>query len=206
MVEASGFICEISGTKAAAAPTAALAYLSAGIALLPDDAWTTRLATATALHREALECEFLSGDAEAAEARFEAIRNKVTEPRDLADLYQLMIRIRHANNQIAEGMQIGIEVLGRLGVELPTEQERANAVLGELGARIAALLQERPLSEQLHAPRMTDPLRIMVQGSDAARVASSGVWQRDARGNPQVRLDFDVDSLDSGRLLDARGS
>jgi uncharacterized protein YhdP len=41
--------------------------------------------------------------------------------------------------------------------------------------------------------------------SDAARVASSGVWQRDASGNPQVRLDFDVDSLDSGRLLDVLG-
>jgi PAS domain S-box-containing protein len=85
--------------KASTAYASALIYLSAGVALLPEDSWEHRHGLTFALELHRAECEFLTGDLAAAEegllqlwARAESLVDKAAVTRLRLDLYTTLRR------------------------------------------------------------------------------------------------------------------
>lgn len=151
--------------KAATAYNAGLEYTLAGLALLGPDAWSADPSRVFALTRERIELEFLSGRMEVAAEVFAAAAAQVRDPRDIGDIYQLMIRISHTNNDIGEGMRLGKECLARhFGLILPIEADEAGQAMARDMARIDELIAGRPLSVLVDSPVVDDPQVEVLQG------------------------------------------
>ena len=151
--------------KAATAYGAGLEYILAGLALLGPDAWTTHPSQVFGLTRERIELEFLSGRMEVAAEVFAAAAAQVRDPQDIGDIYQLMIRISHTNNDIGEGMRLGMECLARhFELVLPTDPDEAGEAMARDMARIDELIAGRPLSTLVDSPVVDDPRVEVLQG------------------------------------------
>jgi predicted ATPase len=132
-------------------------YLVRGIELLSADAWGSEYELAFALHRERVDCEFLSGDLQAAEAVFAEASKRAKTREHVGDIYQLMIRICHTADQHARGLTLGRECLKLFDVDLPTEPAEAQAVMTSENQRIDALLEGRDLASFLDHRLVEDP-------------------------------------------------
>ncbi|HEY8208101.1 MAG TPA: serine/threonine-protein kinase PknK, partial [Myxococcaceae bacterium] len=151
--------------KAATAYATALEYAQAGLDLLGPEGWERDYTRTFAFVRKRIELEFLSGNMARAAEVFAHASTRVRGSRDIGDIYQLMIRISHTNNDIAEGMRLGRECLSaHFGIDLPTEGKAATAAQAADMARIQELLGGRPLAELVGSPVVTDPNVEVAQG------------------------------------------
>lgn len=151
--------------KASTAYGTARDYVLAGRALLGPQAWDHDGSRVFALTRERIELEFLIGRMDTAAEVFAEASARARDPRDIGDIYQLMIRISHTNNDIGEGMRLGRECLSRhFGLELPVDAAAAGEAMGRDMARIDELIAGRPLSALVHSPVVDDPRVEVLQG------------------------------------------
>ncbi|MEJ2206775.1 MAG: AAA family ATPase, partial [Gemmatimonadota bacterium] len=132
-------------------------YVIHGIDLLPADAWDEHYDLTFALHRERVDCEFLSGDLETAEAVFADVSRKARTREHVGDIYQLMIRICHTADEHARGLALGQECLELFDVDLPNDPDAAQAVMAEENERIAALLGDRDVGSFIDHRLVEDP-------------------------------------------------
>ncbi|MDP3687662.1 MAG: response regulator [Sulfurimicrobium sp.] len=143
--------------KATAAHEAARAYLETGAKLAADDLWLSDPALAMQLSTDHAECEFLCGNADAAERLFGRVLERAQEAGDIARLHVLRMHLYFSRGRsdraLAEG-QLGLQ---RLGLHLPSAPGKAILAL-EL-ARIAAGLRGRRIEDLAALPAMTDPLQ-----------------------------------------------
>ena len=112
--------------KATTAYASALAYLTAGEALLPEDAWERRheLTFALALHRG--ECEFLTGALAQAEQRLEALSSRAASTVERATVAGLRADLYTTLDQGSRAIAVGLDYLRHLGIDWsphPTEEE-----------------------------------------------------------------------------------
>ncbi|APR81520.1 Signal transduction histidine kinase CheA [Minicystis rosea] len=142
--------------KAATAYQAAVGYLARGIDLLPEDAWASHYNLMFELHRERTECEYLSGDLAKAEEVFAVTAKHATTREHIADIYQLMIRITQTAAKIVEGVRLGEEVLRLFDLEMPSDPQRAMALIGELTKELTEHIGSRDVLELVDAPTMED--------------------------------------------------
>jgi PAS domain S-box-containing protein len=116
----------IAGQKAkkASAHSAALQYLTIGIELLPADSWQFQYALTLALHEEATEAAYLSGDIQQMEQRASVVLKYANTVLDKIKVYEIKIQTCMVNYRQTEAIKIGLEVLELLGISLletPTE-------------------------------------------------------------------------------------
>ncbi len=116
----------IAGQKAkkASAHSAALQYLTIGIELLPADSWQFQYALTLALHEEATEAAYLSGDIQQMEQRASIVLKYANTVLDKIKVYETKIQTCMVKYRQTEAIKIGLEVLGLLGISLletPTE-------------------------------------------------------------------------------------
>ncbi|MEM6794698.1 MAG: serine/threonine-protein kinase PknK, partial [Acidobacteriota bacterium] len=128
-----------AGAKARAntAHDAARDYLRRGLELMPpaEEAWERHYETQFDLHLQLIECEFLCGDLESADALFEvAVANARTRPHQ-ASLYELMMNV-YMSGRFIEGVDLGRRALRLFGVDLPEDPEVFQSALD---AEFAAL-------------------------------------------------------------------
>ncbi|MDY7226671.1 trifunctional serine/threonine-protein kinase/ATP-binding protein/sensor histidine kinase [Hyalangium rubrum] len=142
--------------KADTAHQAAVGYLRQGIQLLSEEAWNSHSELMFVLHRELIECEFLCGHLERAEALFELAAKRAKTREQLGDIYPLMCRIFQSAAKLHEGLRLGREGLRLLGLELPTEPDVARALIEARTEEIHRLLGGRDLQELVELPAMQD--------------------------------------------------
>ena len=141
--------------RATTAYASALTYLTAGAALLPDDAWARRrdLAFALELHRG--ECEFLTGDLVAAEQRLAALSIRAADTISRATVTCLRVDLYTALDQSSRAIAVGLDYLRHLGIDWsphPTNEEARceyERVWSQLGSRAIGSLVDLPL---MHDP------------------------------------------------------
>lgn len=105
--------------KASAAYVSALAYFKAGVALLPATSWDNAYRTTYELHLELAQAEYLTANAERAEALFNTlIAQAGTEP-ERAEVYGLKVVLYAGMGKYSEAVQTGICALAKLGISLP---------------------------------------------------------------------------------------
>ncbi|MCA3194546.1 AAA family ATPase [Cupriavidus sp.] len=140
--------------KAACANTAALHYLSAGLALLGDDAWQRCEALAFALTQHTAECEFLTGDSARAEQRLDMLAARTSSLTALAIVTQLQLGLLLTGGRRVEAVRVGLAYLRRAGIDWFTHP--APSVVAQEEALLAGLLDGREIPTLATLPCMTD--------------------------------------------------
>jgi predicted ATPase/signal transduction histidine kinase len=144
-----------SGARAASAFGPALEYCKRALQLLPADAWESEYSLAFALHRDAIECAFWTGEGPLGERLFEVALAHARDRLDRARLYCLRVNAAFAATDFAAGIRRGREGLALLGVELPADDDMA-AAEAEL-AEAERRLEARPFPDLLNGPLIRAP-------------------------------------------------
>lgn len=141
--------------KAAAAYKPAFGYLQAGADLLPENVWERQYDLALALHVEAAEAAYLSGDFNQMQRLTAVVLRQAKALLDRVKAYEVMLHAYSAQNNLVEGMKTGLRILELLGVRLPKEPNQTDIVCGleETKQTVAG----RRIEELINLPTMTDP-------------------------------------------------
>jgi predicted ATPase/class 3 adenylate cyclase len=150
-------VCLAAGKRAKAANAygAAMRYLRSGLELLGPGAWRDGYELVLELHREHAESCYLNGDLADMATSCSAIIDHARTLLDKVAAYQLEMTAHVARHQMPEAIATAREVLGMLGVTLPTNPSRASAAMGV--ARAAWRMRGETEESLLGRAPMTDP-------------------------------------------------
>jgi PAS domain S-box-containing protein len=140
--------------KASTAYASALVYCATGEALLAEDRWERRheLSFALAFHRA--ECEFLTGDTEAAEDRLAMLSQRAADLAGLAAVACLRVELFTTLDRSDRSVEVALDYLRRVGVAWsahPTQDEVRREY-----ERLWQQIGSRPIEALLDLPRMAD--------------------------------------------------
>ncbi|MDF5731293.1 MAG: AAA family ATPase [Rhizonema sp. PD38] len=145
--------------KAATAYGAAVQYLEIGIELLPQDSWHSQYELTRILFEEAATAAYLSTNYPQMEQLAAVILQHTNSLLDNIGVYKIKMLGAHAQSQLQEVIQIGLQVLQLLGVEFPpltpTDIEQ-----GLQQTQMA--MQEHSIPSLLDLGVMTDPTKLAV--------------------------------------------
>jgi len=141
--------------KASTAYTSALKYFGAGTALLVDQPWKRRHELIFSLELQRAECEFLTGQAEAAQERLIALSSNVATTIELAKVACLRIDLYTTLYQSDRAVGVFLEYLEHIGIKWPQRPGEDEA--RREYDRIWRLLGSRSIAELIDLPLMTDP-------------------------------------------------
>lgn len=173
--------------RASAAFASAADLFTNGIAALGADSFTAQPGLAFALHYGLAECAFLTGDFERAERLLLDLLGRTDDALALAEIYRVRVDLYTTKGQMPRAAAVGLEGLGRFGVELPAHptreqvQREYDQVLANLGERPIEALRELPLATE---PRIKAAMRIL-----------SVMWA------PAVFTDAHLTDLHLGRMV-----
>ena len=144
--------------KGTAAFPSAFQYFSIGITLLDPNAWEKTYNLALALHSEAAETASLTADFQETDRLVKQVHDHARTVLDEIPAYETEISLAYARRQEAEAVRIALRVLGLLGVDLPEDPTKEDALTA------TREIQRAVKSERLPAPKdgrpMTDPSKL----------------------------------------------
>jgi PAS domain S-box-containing protein len=141
--------------KVTTAYASALAYLTAGAALLPEDSWERRRLLTFELELERSECEFLTGALTEAEQRLAALSTHAANTLERATIACLRADLYTTLDQGSRAIAVGLDYLRHLGIDWsphPTEEEARREY-----ERIWSQLGGRTIESLIGLPLMSDP-------------------------------------------------
>jgi PAS domain S-box-containing protein len=141
--------------KASSAYASALAYLTAGAALLPEDAWERRQELAFELELHRADCEVYAGELQGAEKRLLALAT-----RTVGTVQRCAVAHRRVDLNIALGageraVEVALECLRHVGIDWSAHPTEADA--RREYERIWSLLGDRAIENLVDLPSMRDP-------------------------------------------------
>ncbi len=140
--------------KATSACASALAYLTLGAAMLPDNPWDRHHELAFALEWHRAECEFLTGELTIATERLNMLSTRAVSTVERAMVACLHIDLYTALNQPERAIAVGLAYLRYLGIDWssrPTSEEAQREY-----ERIWLQIGNRAIEELVHLPLMSD--------------------------------------------------
>ncbi|HEY9614464.1 serine/threonine-protein kinase PknK, partial [Allocoleopsis sp.] len=105
--------------KAAAAHAAATEYLQVGLRLLKEHSWNHQYEQTLALHEEAAEVAFLSGNFDLMQNFIGVVQNRATSLLDKVKVYEVQIQAYVGQSKLLEAINTALQILKLLGVEFP---------------------------------------------------------------------------------------
>jgi PAS domain S-box-containing protein len=144
--------------KSSTAYVSALSYLVAGAALVADDGWERRPDLMFALELHRAECEFLTGELTAAEARLTMLSSRAANTIDRATVACLRADVYATLDRSDRAVDVCLDYLRHVGIEWsphPTEEEARRAY-----ERTWSLLGSREIEELIDLPLMSDPVSV----------------------------------------------
>ncbi|MBN1472028.1 MAG: diguanylate cyclase [Syntrophaceae bacterium] len=105
--------------KKSTAYASSVSYLKTGIGLLPDDSWKSQYELTYLLHKELMECEYLSLNLSGAKKIFELLVKNVNSNIDRANVHTLMIILYTTQGDYAPALKVGLEGMRMVGFNLP---------------------------------------------------------------------------------------
>jgi len=157
--------CLLAGRRAkgATAFTAARDYLATGVELAGPEGWEEDHELTVQLHIGLAECNYITGDTEAAEEQFSQLQERVRTVRERALLFKVRSSLSMYRTEYPEAMAHILSGLGLLGLELPPHEdaEAMQAAVAAEDAALAPLLEGRDINALTALPEMTDPERLL---------------------------------------------
>lgn len=144
--------------KAATAHDSAIKYLQVGLGLLAEESWKCEYELTLALHSEAAEAAFLSGDFAGMHRFVEIVKNHAKTLLDKIKVYEVQIQAYMGQNRLLEAVNTGLQVLKLLGVEFPQEPNASD--IGQALAETAAMLGETRIEDLVDLPQMSDSYKL----------------------------------------------
>lgn len=147
----------LAGKKArsSGAFCSAAAYLSAGVELLPDDAWENNYGLAFSLYLELAGCEVMTGEFDEAESLFPTILAHAQSRIDKANAYQIKVYLHVTKGENDKGVATGIECLKLFDINLTAHPTREQMLAGH--EAVWTNLGERTIESLIDSPWMDDP-------------------------------------------------
>jgi predicted ATPase/signal transduction histidine kinase len=146
--------------KASTAYAAAKRYLTVGIKLLSAKAWQSQYELTLALHEEAAEAAYLSGDFEQMEQLADLVRNQARSLLDKVKVYEVNIQACMVRNQMDLALQMALQALSLLGVNFPEKPNQSDIQLA-LSETTSNLMGKR-IEDLIDLPIMSDPSQLAV--------------------------------------------
>ncbi|HEY9614726.1 hybrid sensor histidine kinase/response regulator [Allocoleopsis sp.] len=140
--------------KAATAYEVAIRYLNVGLSLLTDSSWNQHYELTLALHQEAVEAAFLSGDFDQMEHLAEIVLQQAKTQLDKLKTYEVQIKSCEVQRKLLEAVKLGLQVLEILGIKLiesPTPLDIQTAI-----EETTANLAGKDTEDLINLPSMTD--------------------------------------------------
>ncbi|MEO0534038.1 MAG: AAA family ATPase [Cyanobacteria bacterium P01_A01_bin.123] len=141
--------------KRAAAYDPAFNYTNSGLALITEQDWDIDYPLTLAIHQEAAEVAYLTGRFEASDGLTQQLLHRAQSHFDSAAAYDIQIRTRIAQKQLADAIAIGLETLKLFSIDLPGTPTQA--AVGEALFTTAQLLASRDITDLGNLPQMSDP-------------------------------------------------
>ncbi len=139
--------------KASTAYSAAVDYLATGITLLPKDAWVCHYELTLVLHTEVADAAYLSTDFEQMEQWAILVLQHARTLLDTIPVQQTRLMKAKSQGQLADALEIGLQVLSSLGVELPPQPTQVE--IGQTFEYTRQLWQDQAPLSLLALPAMT---------------------------------------------------
>jgi PAS domain S-box-containing protein len=141
--------------KASAAYASALVYFTAGCALLAEDSWQDHYRCVFDLNLYRAECEFLTGDLNAAENRLSILADHANNYVDTAAVTRVRLALFTNLDQSDRAVQVGLECLRQIGIDWPLHPTQAD--VRHDFEQMQQLLGGRSVEQLLDLPLMSDP-------------------------------------------------
>ncbi|GLR84122.1 AAA family ATPase [Bradyrhizobium iriomotense] len=141
--------------KASSAYASALAYLTAGATLLPQDAWQRRQELAFESELHAADCEVCTGALQAAEQRLAALATRTVDNVQRCIVAQRRVDLYVILGAAERVVAVALECLRHVGIDWsahPTEAEARREY-----ERIWVLLGDRTIEDLFDLPLIRDP-------------------------------------------------
>jgi predicted ATPase len=141
--------------KASTAYASARTYLSAGMALLGREGWTSRYELAFGLCIERAECEYVDGNNDEAEQLISQLLARGVSKIDKAAAYRLKIDLHVMKAEYPKAVESALECLRLFGIEMSPHpaREQVEAEYEKVWSGIGG----RPIESLIDLPLMTDP-------------------------------------------------
>jgi len=136
----------------------ALGFLTAGMALLPDDCWDRCHGLAMAFYRERAECEYLCGSFETAEQLFSVALEHALNIMDRAAIYNLRIELYVHLGKFVEAIEVGLEGLALFGFAIPERDDEIGREALAMMTEIQAHIGEQDIDSLAGLPSLDDEL------------------------------------------------
>ncbi|MEG4403706.1 serine/threonine-protein kinase PknK, partial [Microcoleus sp. MON2_D5] len=146
--------------KAATAHESAIKYLQAGLGLLVEDSWNSQYELTLALHTEAAEAAFLSGDFDLMQRFVEIVQNCAKTLLDTVKVYEVQIQAYVLQKKPLEAVNTALEAVKLLGVEFPSQPNPSD--IGQALGETVAILNGKRIEDLIDLPPMTDPYKLAV--------------------------------------------
>ncbi|HEY9877197.1 MAG TPA: ATP-binding sensor histidine kinase [Leptolyngbyaceae cyanobacterium] len=143
--------------KMSAAYEAAIAYLQAGLQLLPSDSWENYYSLAFALHLELSECACVAGQIELSEQLADVALSHAKTKLEKAQVYSLRMLVYTDSNRISDVLETGRLALNLFGYDFPLNPEPLQAAVQQELAQVEINLAGRQISELINLPEISDP-------------------------------------------------
>jgi predicted ATPase/serine phosphatase RsbU (regulator of sigma subunit) len=144
--------------RASAAYQPAWDYFSVGLGLLSDNCWQTQYDLALALHVEAAEAAYLSGQFEQMEQLLEVVLQQAKTLLDKVKAYEIKILSHISQQRMLDAIETALPVLAQLGVSLPKKPKKWHIILGLLQTKIT--LVGKRTEDLINLPEMTDSAKL----------------------------------------------
>ena len=141
--------------KASTAYRPAFEYLKVGLSLLTEESWEGDYALAFPMARELMECAFLSGELDTAEAQYQSLLKRARSHLDKAEILQMRLRQYVVFAKLDEAIQVGIQALDILGVMVEAKPSLFAVLREALAAKWN--LGRRPIASLINLPPMVRP-------------------------------------------------
>nr|WP_035547966.1 ATP-binding sensor histidine kinase [Burkholderia sp. 9120] len=144
--------------KASSAYASALAYFATGVGLLSDDCWQRQHDLLFTLELNRAECEFLTGQLPAAEARLSRLSKCAATTPERAQVACRQMDVHIVSDQCDQAITVGLAFLRRVGIAWSPHPDEM-AVQSEY-ERIGSLLGDRTIEGLIDLPPMQDAVAI----------------------------------------------
>jgi PAS domain S-box-containing protein len=141
--------------KASAAFASACVYLAAGVALLDERDWGSQYDLMFSLRLERAECEFLTGNFDAAEQLIGELLQRGASKVDQAAAYHLKVLLHTVKSENAQAIDAALTCLRLFSIDLPVHPEW-ELVQTEYET-LWQTLNGRPIESLIALPLITDP-------------------------------------------------
>ncbi|MCL1465134.1 trifunctional serine/threonine-protein kinase/ATP-binding protein/sensor histidine kinase [Argonema galeatum] len=134
---------------------AARTYFQTGSELLQTNCWQSQYELTLNLHIAAAEASYLNSDFDGMEQIATIVLRSAQTILDKIKIYEIQIAAKVLQSNVLEAIAIGRKALEQLGVELPTEPDRANT--SSILQSLTTQLEGRQIEDLSDLPLMTDP-------------------------------------------------